>query len=74
MSTLKTFESKFNRRFGGLTKKLDAFVDQPEVDLQEHLLSCNLNTFLGELNGLAVFGSSTKIRPSFIRYKFWVRL
>lgn len=74
MSTLKTFESKFNRRYSGLTKKLEAFANQPEVDLQIHLLSCNLNTFLGKLNDLTGFGSSTNIQTSFARYKFWVRL
>lgn len=46
--SLKTFEPTFNRRFSDLAKSLEKFVDHSEFELTEHILGCNLKTFLGE--------------------------
>lgn len=59
LSILKTFESNFNRRFCDLTKNLEKFVDQSEFDLAEHILGCNLETFMGEADLLAELKFST---------------
>lgn len=48
LSILKLFEPTFNRRFHELTNKIERFVDQPEFELTNHILDCNLNTFMGE--------------------------
>lgn len=45
---LKTFEPGLNRRFSDFAKSLERFVDHSEFELTEHILGCNLKTFLGE--------------------------
>lgn len=47
MGVLKTFETVFNRRFHDLANSLERFVEQPEFELTNHILECNLKTFFG---------------------------
>lgn len=70
LSILKTFASKFNRRFCNLTKSLERFVDQPEFDLSEHILGSNLETFMGEFDLLAGSKCYTKSTSFSFRCEF----